>query len=67
MFENLIESDSHKDELTRKSRFLLGTLAVYATLLLVGGVVSIYAYDANLDKQNLNQTTGDWYKGEDYM
>ncbi len=53
MFYNLIESDSHRDELTRKSRFLLGTLAVYTTLFLVGGVVSIYAYDANLDKQSL--------------
>jgi len=53
MFNNLIESDSHREELARKSRFFLGTLAFYALLFSVGGVASIYAYDAHLETQNL--------------
>jgi TonB family protein len=57
MFNNLIESDSHREELARKSRFFLGTLAFYALLFAVGGVASIYAYDAHLENQNLELVT----------
>jgi TonB family protein len=57
MFNNLIESDSHREELARKSRFFLGTLAFYALLFSVGGVASIYAYDAHLENQNLEIVT----------
>jgi TonB family protein len=57
MFNNLIESDSHREELARKSRFFLGTLAFYALLFSVGGVASIYAYDAHLENQNLELVT----------
>jgi TonB family protein len=57
VFNNLIESDSHREELARKSRFFLGTLAFYALLFSVGGVASIYAYDAHLDNQNLELVT----------
>jgi TonB family protein len=57
MFNNLIESNSHREELSRKGRFFLGTLAFYALLFSVGGVASIYAYDAHLENQNLELVT----------
>ncbi|MEJ7616038.1 MAG: hypothetical protein WKF30_03480 [Pyrinomonadaceae bacterium] len=48
MFSNLVESGSHVGDLTRKGSFFLGTLGIYAALLLLAGVASIYAYDAHL-------------------
>ena len=51
MFNNLVESDLHTHEHVRRSWFFLGTLAAYAVLLMVGGVASIYAYDAHLEEQ----------------
>lgn len=51
MFNNLVESDLHTHERVRRSWFFLGTLAAYAVLLMVGGVASIYAYDAHLEEQ----------------
>lgn len=57
MFNNLIESDSHREELARRSRFFIATLALYALLFMVGGVVSIYAYDAHLENQSLELVT----------
>ena len=53
MFNNLIESSSHFREYKRRGSFLLFTTLIYAVLLLVSGVVAIYAYDARLEKQNL--------------
>lgn len=57
MFTNLIESNSHAADLTRRGSFVLGTLAAYAVLLVLGGIMSIYAYDAHLDNQTLELTT----------
>jgi len=57
MFENLVESGSHKQDLGRKGSFLLGTVAIYAvigTALLVFGI--LYA-DANLEQGELELTT----------
>ncbi len=57
MFDNLVESGSHKDDLSRKGSFLLGTLAIYAvigTALLVG---SIWLTLANIDTPDLELTT----------
>lgn len=51
MFNNLIESNSHVKEYKRRGSFLLVTTATYAVLLVLGGVASIYAYDAHLDAQ----------------
>jgi len=57
MFENLVESGSHKEDLGRKGSFLLGTVAIYAiigTSLLVFGI--LYA-QADLDRQDLDFIT----------
>lgn len=51
MFNNLIESSSHAQELKRRGSFLLFTTATYVVLFVVTGVVSIYAYDAHLEVQ----------------
>jgi TonB family protein len=51
MFNNLVESDLHTKEHVRRSWFFLGTLASYAVLFMILGVVSIYAYDAHLEEQ----------------
>jgi len=51
MFNNLIESTSHAQEYKRRGSFLLFITATYAVLLVLGGVASIYAYDAHLDTQ----------------
>jgi|SRR5215213_1112863 len=57
MFNNLIESNSHAQEFKRRGSFLLFTTGVYAVLLLLGGVASIYAYDAHLETQSLEIIT----------
>jgi protein TonB len=57
MFDNLVESGSHKQDLSRKGSFLLGTVAIYAVIgisLLVFGIM--YA-QADLDRQDLELTT----------
>src|SRR2546423_8897602 len=57
MFDNLVESGSHKEDLSRKGSFLLGTLAIYAvigTALVVG---SIWLTLANIDTPDLELTT----------
>jgi protein TonB len=51
MFNNLIESTSHAREYKRRGSFVLFTTGVYAVLLVLGGVASIYAYDAHLEEQ----------------
>src|SRR4051794_27292484 len=56
MFNNLIESRSHKREFKRRGSFFLYTVAGYAVLFAAAGVASIYAYDAHLDEQNLEIT-----------
>jgi protein TonB len=53
MFNNLIESSSHAKEFKRRGSFLVFTTATYVVLFVVTGVVSIYAYDARLEQQNL--------------
>ena len=57
MFENLVESGSHKQDLSRKSSFLLGTMAIYLVLGVVLFVAGIYLYDAQLDTGDLELTT----------
>jgi len=57
MFENLVESGSHKEDLSRKSSFLLGTVAIYAVLFLGLIVGSIWFTVAELDTGDLELTT----------
>ena len=57
MFSNLIESSSHVGEFRRRGSFLLFTTASYALLFVIAGVVSIYAYDARMEDQNLEIVT----------
>ncbi len=57
MFENLVESTSHKDDFARKGSFILGTMIIYAVLGLAFFVAGIYWYDAHLDNQSLELTT----------
>ncbi|HEV7745144.1 MAG TPA: TonB family protein [Pyrinomonadaceae bacterium] len=57
MFDNLVESGSHKQDLSRKGSFLLGTIAIYGFIgisLLVAGILYAPAY---LDAQDLELTT----------
>ena len=53
MFNNLIESSSHGRELRRRGTFVFFTTISYGLLFAIVGVISIYAYDAHLEDQNL--------------
>jgi protein TonB len=57
MFDNLVESSSHKDDLARKGSFFIGTALVYFVLFVALGIGSIYLYDAQLSNENLELTT----------
>ncbi|HET6977319.1 MAG TPA: energy transducer TonB [Pyrinomonadaceae bacterium] len=57
MFENLVESSSHKDDITRKGSFLAVTLGIYVVLILAFFVVGIFLYDAHLSTLDLELTT----------
>ncbi|HKP73453.1 MAG TPA: hypothetical protein VJT82_10980, partial [Pyrinomonadaceae bacterium] len=57
MFNQLIESGSHKKDMARRGRFFLGTLGLYALLLMSAGVASVFAYDTHLTQQNLELYT----------
>ena len=52
MFNNLIESTSHVKEFKRRGSFVLLTVITYGVLLVIGGIASVYAYDAHLDSQS---------------
>lgn len=57
MFDSLVESGSHKDDLARKGSFFLGTFIVYGLLLLGIAIGSVLLYDAALENQNLELVT----------
>jgi protein TonB len=57
MFENLVESGSHKQDLSRKGSFLLGTVAIYAVIGTTLLVIGIMYANADLDRQDLELTT----------
>jgi protein TonB len=60
MFNNLIESSSHAQEYKRRGSFLLFTGVTYVLLFVIAAVGSIYAYDAHLEKQNLELDVLTW-------
>ncbi|HEY3040847.1 MAG TPA: TonB family protein [Pyrinomonadaceae bacterium] len=57
MFENLVESGSHKEDLGRKGSFLLGTVAIYAVIGVTLLVFSIMYAAATLESQDLDFIT----------
>ena len=57
MFDNLVESSSHKDDLARKGSFIGITLAVYAVLISAFVIAGIFLYDAHLSEMELELTT----------
>jgi periplasmic protein TonB len=57
MFENLVESSSHKQDISRKGSFILVTTLIYAVLLVGFFVAGILWYDAHLSEMELELTT----------
>ena len=57
MFDNLVESSSHKDDLARKGSFIGITLLVYAVLIVTFVIAGIFLYDAHLSEMELELTT----------
>jgi protein TonB len=55
MFTNLVESSSHAQDFKRRGSFVLFTTVTYFLLFAIAGVASIYAYDARLEDQNLEE------------
>lgn len=60
MFTNLIESASHAREFKRRSSFFLITVAMYAVIIFAAGIVSVYAYDAQLESQTSSLELLSW-------
>jgi len=56
MFENLVESGSHKQDVTRKGSFILVTFGIYAVLLSAAFIAGIWWASANIDAQTLELT-----------
>jgi len=56
MFEHLVESGSHSEDIKRKGGFLLGFTILYLVLIVVGGVAGIMLAVANIDQQTLELT-----------
>lgn len=57
MFDNLVESGSHKQDLSRKGSFLLGTVAVYLILGVTFLAVSIWFTVSQINTPDLELTT----------
>jgi len=57
MFDNLVESSSHKDDITRKGSFIGITALIYGVLLVTFFIAGIYWYDARLGDMELELTT----------
>ncbi|HYO62991.1 MAG TPA: energy transducer TonB [Pyrinomonadaceae bacterium] len=57
MFDSLVESGSHKEDLARKGSFFLGTAVIYGILLVAIVIGSVLWYDAHLDAQQLELVT----------
>jgi len=57
MFDNLVESSSHREDLARKGSFIGITLAVYAVLIATFVIAGIFLYDAHLQDMELELTT----------
>ncbi|HKE57370.1 MAG TPA: hypothetical protein VKB46_11730, partial [Pyrinomonadaceae bacterium] len=56
MFEHLVESGSHSEDLKRKGSFLLGFTALYGVLIFTTLIVGILVAPAIIDQQTLELT-----------
>ena len=57
MFDTLVESGSHADDLARKGSFFLGTMVVYGVVLLAVIILSIYIYNDTIPDPSLELLT----------
>jgi len=57
MFDNLVESSSHKDDISRKGSFILVTALIYGVLIGAFVIAGVLLYDAHLTEQELELTT----------
>ena len=57
MFDNLVESSSHKNDIQRKGSFIGVTALIYGVLMVAFFVAGIYWYDAKLGEMELELTT----------
>ena len=57
MFDTLVESGSHADDLARKGSFFLGTMVFYAVVLVAVTVVGIYLYNDSIPDPSLELLT----------
>jgi protein TonB len=57
MFDNLVESSSHKDDISRKGSFVAATAIIYVVLMVAFFVAGIYWYDNHLAQMDLELTT----------
>ena len=57
MFDNLVESSSHKDDISRKGSFILVTALIYGVLIGAFIIAGVLLYDAHLSEQELELTT----------
>jgi protein TonB len=57
MFDNLVESSSHKEDLARKGSFIGITALIYGVLMVAFFIAGIYLYDAHLSEMELELTT----------
>jgi len=56
MFEHLVESGSHSEDLKRKGSFLAGFVILYVVLIFTGLIVGILLAPAYIDQQTLELT-----------
>jgi protein TonB len=57
MFDTLVESGSHSDDLARKGSFFLGTMVLYAIVLVAVSVIGIYWYNDSIPDPSLELLT----------
>ncbi|HJQ34062.1 MAG TPA: TonB family protein [Pyrinomonadaceae bacterium] len=57
MFDTLVESGSHSDDLARKGSFFLGTFVIYGLVLVGVAILSIYLYNDSIPDPSLELLT----------
>src|SRR3954469_24814985 len=57
MFDTLVESGSHTDDLARKGSFFLGTMVLYSIVLVAVAVLSVYLYNDSIPDPSLELLT----------